>query len=95
MFPIYLQFLNIQTLNMLSQGAQGSAVKNTKTVQTWYNYCRDVCTSWLLNNPFQIGQHHIFIFVFVERLIYHVFKQIGILCSWTAFSVIFIWRVSN
>ena len=52
-----LQFMVKQTLDILHDGPDNDSVDNKKTVIDWFSFCRDVCSHWLLRNPFQIGKY--------------------------------------
>ena len=42
-------------------------ITQPKTVQTWYNYCRDICTHYLLHNAQVIGKY-----TFIIAVVFHI-----------------------
>ena len=45
-------------MNVTCMGMIKGEVNNMITIQSWYNYCRDICTEYLKRRPHvKIGEH--------------------------------------
>jgi len=52
-----LQMMNVTCQDMLRGGERSmKTVQSAISVQTWYNYCRDVCTTYLKKATVKIGE---------------------------------------
>ncbi len=56
LYVIYFQILS-KTIKVMLTGLLGG---NNITVSDWTNFCRDVCTTYLLRNPTMIGKNELF-----------------------------------